>query len=881
MAKAFKRHESGGSFKRPNIGDGGVRAYKEQQDQIIEAEKFQRLRSEQYAEQFIKGKRRNYEAEEQNRQQIKNFENKLWQNTRDAIVVKSQREVENLKSKADEYGREAKYWEKFSTTYSKEWGKLAQGLYDYGQYRGAVADRANANQKENESQAAGNIDLEITSQGIESYQDQLIHNALYNIKDPEEKLNTESRYHNTNPRRDLMEAADMEYKIGTYLNNLESKLLEEPDGSLDDFGAAAQELGIQLELRYKISQNSEGGRKFREIIRKAIHLRLQGQHGKKLDTLKTHNLGNALKSYQNNPTDTTRMILVGAIENKYGTHRMPQATALLMAKYVGTSIYDIDEYINNLATSAPPDSRNKRVMHVFLPTTDKGTGTEHEYMGRPESQSTAYYENTGWKEKFFKGQKGEENWQAFRDQIEDVLLEYNAKEAVKEVEDLKAKGRLARLELEQRFDIANRDKENYIDLTTLDGWNTAVKLLEKNKAYAGQKAPSNPLKLIADKIGLKPGQTNLGSAENDFLSAYKSNDFASMRRAFKNLSRPLQDYHRDKLELTNVVEGTSMSTPADSRKWSQQLIQRIRNTKGASLTTASIKDYETIQAATAAENLFYSYLNRNYEKIDKYKSEHGNNWNKAMVTDALASTKTDVESNKGLWERKSASESADLGEHFIHFQIPEPGYDTEVPTKDLYNNEIRAKFMAVKNKESSDLGMAAFNEDTLDNQKLQHGLGRKHFRVKITVPTHGPIASKRNLAEIAKRINAGEKFVMPANIKLLSMYTGYPELKLLNQVLKDNEFKVQAKPGIIEQQTEKAAKMRQKLAESISKRNAIAVVEVSQIGKENQAAYDSLSTRRVNDARMKKQYESIRSGQSGINPNTGNTFNQLRGRYGR
>ena len=63
MAKAFKRRESGGSFKRPNIGDGGVRAYKEQQDQIIEAEKFQRLRSEQYAEQFIKGKRRNYEAE--------------------------------------------------------------------------------------------------------------------------------------------------------------------------------------------------------------------------------------------------------------------------------------------------------------------------------------------------------------------------------------------------------------------------------------------------------------------------------------------------------------------------------------------------------------------------------------------------------------------------------------------------------------------------------------------------------------------------------------------------------------------------------------------------------------------------------------------------
>ena len=45
MAKFYQRQSKGGRFDRNSVGDLGLRAFKDQQDQIIDSLKLQRLRS--------------------------------------------------------------------------------------------------------------------------------------------------------------------------------------------------------------------------------------------------------------------------------------------------------------------------------------------------------------------------------------------------------------------------------------------------------------------------------------------------------------------------------------------------------------------------------------------------------------------------------------------------------------------------------------------------------------------------------------------------------------------------------------------------------------------------------------------------------------------
>ena len=65
--------------------------------------------------------------ERENRQILQNLENEAYETRRQAMRVRADREVEALKGKADEYGRERDKWLNFSKTEAAKWGKLAEG----------------------------------------------------------------------------------------------------------------------------------------------------------------------------------------------------------------------------------------------------------------------------------------------------------------------------------------------------------------------------------------------------------------------------------------------------------------------------------------------------------------------------------------------------------------------------------------------------------------------------------------------------------------------------------------------------------------------------------------------------------------------------------
>ena len=54
MAKNYNRHSGGGRFKRQDSSDLGLRAYKDQQDQIIDSLKLQQARSKEYRDEHYR-----------------------------------------------------------------------------------------------------------------------------------------------------------------------------------------------------------------------------------------------------------------------------------------------------------------------------------------------------------------------------------------------------------------------------------------------------------------------------------------------------------------------------------------------------------------------------------------------------------------------------------------------------------------------------------------------------------------------------------------------------------------------------------------------------------------------------------------------------------
>ena len=124
----YKIRSQGQRFRRKDFGDLGLRAYKEQQNTIINALKLQAKQSEQVRNEYIRGEEQSDVKEEQNRVELKKLEDNVYENKADAKKVRATREIESLLGKAKEFGKKADFWKDFSTTYSKQYAEAAESI---------------------------------------------------------------------------------------------------------------------------------------------------------------------------------------------------------------------------------------------------------------------------------------------------------------------------------------------------------------------------------------------------------------------------------------------------------------------------------------------------------------------------------------------------------------------------------------------------------------------------------------------------------------------------------------------------------------------------------------------------------------------------------
>jgi len=151
----YKRHSRGGRFRQQGEGSrAGVDNIRQQRQIEIDALKTQALQQKEQDSLQISGLRNVAKSEAENRNILQNLENKIYQNKRNAISVRSQTEVDSILGQAKELGREAEFWEEFATKHSKELGKAAAGLYNFAQYRAAIKAYESQSEKEKDSAEA-------------------------------------------------------------------------------------------------------------------------------------------------------------------------------------------------------------------------------------------------------------------------------------------------------------------------------------------------------------------------------------------------------------------------------------------------------------------------------------------------------------------------------------------------------------------------------------------------------------------------------------------------------------------------------------------------------------------------------------------------------
>lgn len=140
MAKnRYKRYSRGGRFKDQGQGlRASVDAIRQQRQIEIDALKIQAGQQREIDKQQISSLDRKARVEEDNRNVLKDLENKIYKTKYDALQVRANREVDSILGEAKNKEKEAKFWGTFATDHAKTIGKVATELGEFGQYLQAV-----------------------------------------------------------------------------------------------------------------------------------------------------------------------------------------------------------------------------------------------------------------------------------------------------------------------------------------------------------------------------------------------------------------------------------------------------------------------------------------------------------------------------------------------------------------------------------------------------------------------------------------------------------------------------------------------------------------------------------------------------------------------
>ena len=305
MAQKYRRHATGGSFKRQDFGDLGLRSFREQQNEITEALKLQQARAKEYGDDYITDLKGVGRTEEENKRILNELETKAYETRRRALNVRAEREVSFIRSQAEEAGKKSDYWKDFSTTKAGEFAKLAQGLRDYGDYRYAQSKLENPDHQRTQSSYL-TLETGLEKAGENIAKTTAIEQDPWASKKTNEFQGSRSDTHGKN------EEAHFNKNIDPIVETFQHRIAEDPNISLTVSNGKV--LGDNYIINYlesvDVHPNSRAGLAIRKRWGNKITRLLNKQYDVEEAGRDKETLIKFIKTFENTPTQENMHILV-------------------------------------------------------------------------------------------------------------------------------------------------------------------------------------------------------------------------------------------------------------------------------------------------------------------------------------------------------------------------------------------------------------------------------------------------------------------------------------------------------------------------------------------------------------------------------------------
>ena len=146
MSTNYKRHSQGKGFRKLDFGDMGLRAYKEQQQTIINALKLQNKEFESTHKETINSEIGKVDRVMNNRKEIKKLKDDVYDVEFKNQKLRHKREMDMLEAELKEKQAGADFWMEFSSTYAQQYTDAATkilGAIDLKRGQGQLNDYIN------------------------------------------------------------------------------------------------------------------------------------------------------------------------------------------------------------------------------------------------------------------------------------------------------------------------------------------------------------------------------------------------------------------------------------------------------------------------------------------------------------------------------------------------------------------------------------------------------------------------------------------------------------------------------------------------------------------------------------------------------------------
>ena len=372
MAKNYQRHSKGGRFRRADIGDAGIRSYREQQRTIIDAIKLQQAQDKDISRDQLSGMQNVAAKEAENRRILSDLESSIYSVKRENIQKRQKTEVEKLEDQAKEYEKQSQFWKDFSTTYSKQYGKLAEEAWDF-------KDRLWANKSQeffiDQYPNLTNFEADNLREGVHKTLETSLKETLRENNDDESKtiLRLMSR---TNKHLDKIKVKAFTDDINSIEQNLKKTIIEDEGGlkwNSNTIVGHYQQAAKNLIIRSGIRQNSAEARELYALFTRKGTAEANKQSLKDDSILDTQNIDNALLAVKA-ANDATRpqalkelygYVKTGTRQDKSGKFSIgianPKEAYWATAQVLAERYEDEDVFVKHMQTMPVSNQKGEEV----------------------------------------------------------------------------------------------------------------------------------------------------------------------------------------------------------------------------------------------------------------------------------------------------------------------------------------------------------------------------------------------------------------------------------------------------------------------------------------------------------------------------------------